>query len=222
MSDLTCSIGGCERPRVVRQWCRAHYNRWRQTRKVGPAKIRRRREGGAECEYPDCGRPHEAHGLCPGHLHQKKMGIPLAPIMARLKTTDRDEHGRKLCRLCRGWLPVESFYINSIPKDGLHNRCMRCHRSEQLVRSYGITMDEYERMLEEQGGACRICKRTNENGRELSVDHDHSCCPGRTSCGRCVRGLLCNRCNIGLGYFREDIACLRAAAEYLSKGGRRS
>jgi hypothetical protein len=47
------------------------------------------------------------------------------------------------------------------------------------------------------------------------VDHDHACCPGTRSCGKCIRGMLCNRCNTGLGMFLDDPNRLRHAASYL-------
>ena len=71
---------------------------------------------------------------------------------------------------------------------------------------YGITEAQYNELLERQGGGCAICGRTQEeNGRAryLSVDHDHRCCPGKKSCGKCVRGLLCLRCNNDMGWFEE-------------------
>lgn len=70
--------------------------------------------------------------------------------------------------------------------------------------------------FEEQGGVCAICGNKCTSGRTLSVDHDHSCCPGSASCGKCIRGLLCTRCNMGLGYFLDDANRLRAAVSYLS------
>jgi hypothetical protein len=196
--------------------CNAHYLRWRATGDPGPAKIRRRAKD-AICEFPDCGRRHEAHGLCPGHLYQKNSGKVLAPLMPRLKTTDRDDQGRKLCRLCARWLPVEEFYTNPTPKDGLHNRCIECHRSGHLHRRYGITIDRYREILKTQGGGCKICGGLNANGKDLAVDHDHSCCDGRKSCGRCVRGLLCSRCNTGIGMLGDSAERLRIALAYLEQ-----
>ena len=77
------------------------------------------------------------------------------------------------------------------------------HRRKILKHRYNITPERYDEMLEEQDGHCAMCPTTPETngGRMLSVDHDHSCCPGPRSCGQCVRGLLCLRCNNALGWY---------------------
>lgn len=73
------------------------------------------------------------------------------------------------------------------------------NRIKTLKRFYNITLDQYDSILESQGGGCALCGVTSEkNGWSLSVDHDHSCCDGRISCGKCVRGVLCNKCNLSL------------------------
>ena len=57
---------------------------------------------------------------------------------------------------------------------------------------------------------------------DLRIDHDHACCPlgsDSSSCGRCVRGMLCHRCNVGIGFFRDNPDYLIAAAEYLAESG---
>jgi hypothetical protein len=50
----------------------------------------------------------------------------------------------------------------------------------------------------------------------LVVDHDHECCPGPRSCGKCVRGLICNECNLALG-LGQDPQTLRSLADYLDR-----
>lgn len=76
-----------------------------------------------------------------------------------------------------------------------------------LERKYGITLEQYNAMGEAQGWACALCGEPetrlatgkNVNGvtiQRLSVDHDHSCCPGNyRACGKCLRGLFCAHCN---------------------------
>lgn len=83
---------------------------------------------------------------------------------------------------------------------------------------FRLTPGQYEAMLEAQGGGCAICgSPPPTDGRALAVDHDHSCCPGRRSCGRCVRGLLCMHCNQGIGRLGDDPDRLRLAADYLER-----
>lgn len=78
-----------------------------------------------------------------------------------------------------------------------------------LKHTYGITLDDYNRMLDSQNGVCAICgKSPSEYKRKLHVDHDHS--TGKN------RGLLCVRCNYGLGYFEEDMVILENAKKYIS------
>lgn len=89
----------------------------------------------------------------------------------------------------------------------------RAKTREKLMASYGITEDDYQRMLREQDGKCAICGTDNPGipsrptSERMCVDHDHA--TGR------VRGLLCQPCNSGLGKFRDDPNALRAAAEYI-------
>lgn len=75
------------------------------------------------------------------------------------------------------------------------------------IRLYGLTKTKTKALCKEQGGVCAICKL--EPCSKLVVDHDH-----RTGC---LRGLLCNRCNLGLGLFHDSPDRLRSAAIYLSK-----
>lgn len=83
-------------------------------------------------------------------------------------------------------------------------------REKAWMRRYGITRQEYEEMLEAQGDSCAICK-TMDIGRKghthFHVDHDHV--TGK------VRGLLCDLCNRGLGYFKDDPFLLIKAGKYL-------
>lgn len=87
-------------------------------------------------------------------------------------------------------------------------------RAAHLRRKYGLSIEQYEALLAQQEGGCAVCGGLNR-GRHLEVDHDHACCPGDTSCGGCVRGLLCGPCNKAIGQLRDDAALLRAAADYL-------
>lgn len=87
----------------------------------------------------------------------------------------------------------------------------RRRRHDSMMRhNYGIGLDDYERMLAEQGGGCAICARTpDEEGRRLHVDHDHET--------GLVRGLLCGNCNRGIGYLGDSHERISSAADYLAR-----
>jgi hypothetical protein len=85
----------------------------------------------------------------------------------------------------------------------------RAERAGHLRRKYGITLADYERMFDAQGGVCAICGKTRPEERTLHIDHDHV--SGE------IRGLLCFRCNNALGDFEEQYELFAAAADYLDR-----
>ena len=78
---------------------------------------------------------------------------------------------------------------------------------------YGLTREQYSAMLSKYEGKCWICKEREAN----CIDHDHTCCPKDKSCGRCVRGLLCQWCNSILGYAKDRVDILNAGMIYLTR-----
>src|SRR5262249_41281101 len=127
----------------------------------------------------------------------------------------------KRCPDCGEWKPLDEFPRNKNSKDGRHAYCKPCHnargkeskqrlyggeRHYHLMRRYGISAAEFDRLLAEQGGACAICGREDRE----HVDHDHQ--TGK------VRGILCFNCNGGLGQFSDNTERLANAIEYLEEG----
>lgn len=90
--------------------------------------------------------------------------------------------------------------------------------ASRVARTYGKEWGElYDDLKEFQGGTCAICKRARGLSKNLSVDHDHTCCNGKISCGKCVRGLLCTKCNDILGHARDDVDFFIRAVDYLTR-----
>jgi hypothetical protein len=84
-----------------------------------------------------------------------------------------------------------------------------CSRKAHLKRMYGITLDDFNKMLKNQGGKCAICRgtETRDKHKVMAVDHDHK--TGK------VRALLCFKCNSALGNFNDDPELLKKALKYL-------
>ena len=76
-------------------------------------------------------------------------------------------------------------------------------------RNYGITLKEYEELIQEQNNVCAICGQVCSTGKKLAIDHDHT--TGK------VRGLLCKNCNVALGQFKDSVDVLQKAIKYLEK-----
>lgn len=89
--------------------------------------------------------------------------------------------------------------------------------SQHLKHRFGLTLDDYNRMLVDQDGLCANldCASEPPVDRRFDVDHDHACCPGEKSCGKCVRGLICRSCNHALGLLHDDVKRIRGLIEYL-------
>ena len=155
-----------------------------------------------------------------------------------------EEVTTKVCTKCGQEKPLEKFHRNAQCRDGRRPDCGSCnvksaiasrermqaedpegyrlHRRNITIKDrHQITQEEYNALLEAQGGGCAICGTSTPGmgHAHLSVDHDHACCPHERSCGKCIRGLLCGPCNNGLGRFRDDPERLRKAASYLERGG---
>lgn len=128
--------------------------------------------------------------------------------------------GEKRCTRCHSVKSLDAFYRNG--KNRWFSMCRRCHDEAhkknhnyaRIKREFGLSKEEYEKLLEAQGSVCAICHLPEtivRHGKTLPLHIDH--------CHRAsnVRGLLCADCNIGIGRFHDSPELLRAAADYLER-----
>lgn len=87
-------------------------------------------------------------------------------------------------------------------------------RDSKRRSQYGLKPGEYDALVAAQEGRCRGCNRDDV---KLHLDHDHACCPKLPTCGKCNRGLLCDRCNRAIGFVQDDPVTLRRLASYLEE-----
>jgi hypothetical protein len=90
-------------------------------------------------------------------------------------------------------------------------------RRNNLKALYRITLEEYENLLASQNGVCALCGLPPEPDTNLSIDHDHSCCSGKKSCGKCIRSLLHPRCNLIIGLLHESLSLAIKVNEYIKR-----
>lgn len=114
---------------------------------------------------------------------------------------------------CKRGHIAKRFTANSVcvECDAFHKLDKNKAKNYELEKKYGITVEEYERLLKLQNYKCKICnkpetKLVNKKICKLAVDHCHS--TGK------IRGLLCYACNVGIGFFKHNSDFLKAAAIY--------
>lgn len=138
----------------------------------------------------------------------------------------------KICNRCNQSLLLSEFYKMKASPDGFTRTCRECSKSyskgyreqnkdllteratvrgkhyayKYILKTYGITLEEYEQLVETQNRMCAICFSVPD---KLHVDHNHQTME--------IRALLCGNCNRGIGMFKERPELLRAAAEFLEK-----
>lgn len=117
------------------------------------------------------------------------------------------------CSHCGCVKSINEFASDRRELLGKAYRCKVCdnniRRNNHIKKKFNISADAYEDLLNKQNGVCAICNLHDASGQRLAVDHEHE--TGR------IRGLLCFSCNVGLGKFREDIAILSKAINYISR-----
>jgi hypothetical protein len=83
-------------------------------------------------------------------------------------------------------------------------------RLKHKLKRYGLTQALFDALLEAQGYACGMCRESFSDDQAIFIDHDHACCRDeKSSCGKCVRGLLCLGCNTALGHIERKYEIAR-------------
>ncbi|MQB02007.1 MAG: hypothetical protein GEU78_17385 [Actinobacteria bacterium] len=96
----------------------------------------------------------------------------------------------------RGGSPV-------VPPLDAHIGILQGAATRHQSKSHGLELCQLRALIADQAGCCALCGGRLVS-RKYHIDHDHNCCPAMFSCGRCVRGLLCSRCNTGIGLLNEN------------------
>jgi hypothetical protein len=118
--------------------------------------------------------------------------------------------GRNQLRVLRGSLDAAK---EPSERARLMLRVSACHADRRARETYGLSEGERDVLLEQQGCRCAICHRELTR---FGLSVDHACVDHCHETGA-VRGILCGRCNRGIGLLRDDSAAMRRAAEYVER-----
>lgn len=128
----------------------------------------------------------------------------------------------KTCKVCGLEKNISDFYTGRndckdcknaaarkirIDEPERYAKYIKRHNEYLKERRYGITQEDFEKMLSEQKNMCRICGNEFSSSKDTHIDHCHN--------SNIVRGLLCNGCNLALGQFKDNIDIMENAIKYL-------
>jgi len=241
MTELCTHPTGCPRVQYAKGLCKLHYQRELRNspKALEPAPEVLPTTCAFVGPYGPCERPVKCRGYCKPHYEQFRShqelrtlkdaypkecricGDPVYIIVKQLCQSCFDAERRAVERAPRECINCPNIFT---PKRSDHFACSgKCSmENARLKHKYGITGRELNALLAAQGGKCWTCERSISRGGDkyssmLHVDHDHACCPGARSCGKCIRKLLCWGCNSALGLMedREDVAY--ALGDYLAE-----
>ena len=202
-----CSVSGCYLVPVAKSYCSTHYKRWK-------------RHGDATRGRPKDWGLKEKHPLYQSYMWFKRNNRICKKWLnfwAFVEGVGKRPVGHRLCRTNDSkQLSPTNFYwrkSKSNANNAQYQRQWRIDnpnktRNNELKRSFGLTLDDYNKLLKKQKRVCAICKQKDPYFTNLAVDHCHKT--------NKVRGLLCHLCNRALGLFKEDIKALKCAIKYLN------
>lgn len=194
--DKTCDSKGCE---VLvggeARYCPSHTMRRIRGMDIDAPLSKRRTAPDRACPVVGC-----------DNLAETRTGMEYC---SRHASTFRRTGGTALTRTRNNQYTGRECFVTGCTEAHLtHGMCAKHHTR---ASNYGLTVIQYDALV--TGASCRICGATGK----LHIDHDHRCCSGERSCGRCVRGMLCRACNHGLGNFKDSRAALLSAIAYLDE-----
>lgn len=199
----TCTVDGCAARHASGGFCSKHYKLMRETGSTNDRPSRRRQRH--TCTIDECDLAVMGHGLCSKHYtRMRRYGTTDEPTKPTLHPT--------LCCICGGNRPTRrSKYCSDVCFEHAMFYARREQGRTKQLQLYGLTVADYDAILDTQDGKCAICGSTDPKGKRgnFSVDHCHE--SGR------VRGLLCTPCNAGIGQLGDSIDRLAVAIEYLRR-----
>lgn len=161
------------------------------------------------CTIDGCDRPSRAKQFCSMHYNRLRRDMTGCSV----EGCDKPYFGRTYCSM-----HYERFmkYGDVGPAERTVPEYMFGYSETESKRyhKYGITPEEFAALLSHQDNHCALCPATYEKDK-WHLDHDHRCCPSRRACNKCIRGILCAKCNMALGFLEANLDRLPEIESYL-------
>jgi len=134
----------------------------------------------------------------------------------------------KKCTKCGVEKPLSEFHKNKSTKDKYCSLCKPCNNKHAFTwnkkevekrrvivqknnykKRYGLSIQQKQELIDKQNSKCAICTNQLKDTHDVCVDHNHT--TGQ------IRGILCRKCNLGIGHLQDSQEILKSALKYLKK-----
>lgn len=168
------------------------------------------------CSIDGCKKVQWSKSYCHFHYQRVKRGILNLPEQASIQKYKQELllQGNFICSTCKLIKIKDDFAPNKKTKFKLDSQCLLCRKNTQkitksyILKTYNLSPEDHQKLWDSQNGKCAICKKDYSLFKKgLGVDHNHKT--------NKIRGLLCGKCNTGLGQFNEDPILLNEAINYI-------
>jgi hypothetical protein len=198
-SPLPCAYKDCSKDVASKMLCIKHYTAWRK----GNLEYTPAPKPPVNCAVINCPGAVPWGRYCTLHYSRKRRGTEMLNPSTP-KAFGVTVYGEFFSDKC-------ALDLCDLPTSFRYSLCKR-HRERALF--YGLT-DLQMAELFKRDSACYCCGSTEK----LSIDHDHNCCDSNRSCGKCVIGLLCHKCNRAFGMLGDDLNNLQRIIDRRKAGG---
>lgn len=207
-----CNFDGCLSLAAGAGFCTGHYSAYKAGKPLKPKKVN---VAPKPCSIDTCDKAARTRGYCTRHYQQVLVGKIESDkelVLCEVAECNAIATSKNMCTNHAAkvrYLGIDCAIKNcDKPVVGKHGLCSGHSRKSNRFNLDAATLNELE--------SRKVCDNKNCRSNEvLSIDHDHMCCSGQNSCGKCVRGKLCRSCNTALGYVQDDIKKLFGLIDYL-------
>lgn len=210
-----CQEENCQNISQAKNWCRAHYLQQYHDQEFREVTQHEH----LKCKHDECDHIATTRGFCLVHSKATHNRPQCKFDTCSLKSDSRGYCKTHYAQLLRGEEPHDIRPWGKYQKGTIVCGVASCSKSARSngycsvhvskVSKYNMTPEQADYWFGIK--KCQACGGT----KRLTVDHDHSCCNGRTSCGKCIRGVLCSNCNVALGNAHDNITALEGLIAYL-------
>lgn len=204
---ILCKAVNCNSNKhQARGYCNRHYRRLiKRLRKLGLVELPKKK---TKCKVEDCNNKYNSKGYCAKHYARLWHNGTLIIKNLREKREILIKENKNICCQCKCIKNITSFCKNKNSKYGINLTCKKCAMENHYKVKYNINSKQYHLMRKQQNYKCLICSKSEEElNKKLCIDHSHLT--------KTLRGLLCQQCNLGIGFLKENINILQNAINYL-------